>query len=47
MEDGERDEKLYRHDERLRLIEKVVYGGVALVLVGFATALVRLVIREN
>jgi len=44
MDNQERDEKLIRHDERLRVLERAVFGLIGLVLVAVLTALMRLIL---
>ena len=45
MDNAERDEKLIRHDERLKVLERITYGLVGLVLVAVITAIMRLILN--
>lgn len=35
-----------RHEERLKVVEKIVYGAVALILTGFLLALVNIIYQK-
>lgn len=45
MDNAERDEKLIRHDERIRVVERIVYGLVGLVGVAVVAAIMRLILN--